>query len=79
MDRSISLLITNCLAAMILIGNFSLTHTFELYKWLQYYSLEDLKREFGNNGFCIEEYYSDVAGAPYTSNSNEIAIVARKV
>jgi len=55
------------------------TRTREVYNWLQYYSLESLRAEFEENSFRIEEYYSDVAGKPYHSDSTEIAIVARKV
>ena len=33
---------------------------------------------FEKNHFQIEEYYSDVAGKPYHSDSTEMAIVARK-
>ncbi len=52
--------------------------TREIYNWLQYYSLESIKAEFEENGFRIEEYYSDVAGTPYRKDSTEIAIVAKK-
>ena len=51
----------------------------DVYNWLQYYSRESLAGEFLENGFQIEEYYSDVAGAPFREDSDEIAIVARKV
>ncbi|RKX21836.1 MAG: class I SAM-dependent methyltransferase [Candidatus Zixiibacteriota bacterium] len=54
------------------------SRTFEVYNWLQYYSLKSLKNEFRENGFRINEHYSDVAGTPYKSNSQEIAIVASK-
>lgn len=48
-----------------------------LYNWLQYYNLERLKKEFLLNGLKIENVYSDVAGSPYTGNSEEIAVVAK--
>jgi len=46
--------------------------------WLQYFTLEDLKREFVEAGFSIEGVYSDVAGTPYDRNSNEFAVIAKK-
>ena len=48
------------------------------YNWLQCYSNDSLRNEFEENGFKIEELYSDVAGKPFTSESAEIAIVAKK-
>ncbi len=50
----------------------------EVYNWLQYFSLDTLKSEFAENGFRIEEIYSDISGTPYNSDSVEIAIVAKK-
>ena len=55
------------------------SRTWEVYNWLQYYSIESLENEFKENGFRVVEQYSDVAGAPYRSGSNEIAIVAKKI
>ena len=49
-----------------------------VYNWLQHFSEESIKSEFKENGFVVEEIYSDVAGAPFSTKSNEIAIVARK-
>jgi 2-polyprenyl-3-methyl-5-hydroxy-6-metoxy-1,4-benzoquinol methylase len=49
-----------------------------VYNWLQCYSQDSLRNEFEENGFNVEEFYSDVAGKPFTSESTEIAIVARK-
>lgn len=49
-----------------------------VYNWLQHYDCESLEQEFENCGFEIEEFYSDVAGAPFNSESMEIAVVARK-
>jgi len=51
----------------------------EVYNWLQYFSLESLKKEFEENGFCIKEYFSDVAGTKYKKTSSEIAVVAQKM
>ncbi len=48
------------------------------YNWLQYFSLESLKRVFEDNGFRLERYYADAAGAPYRKDSLEIAVVAQR-
>jgi SAM-dependent methyltransferase len=50
-----------------------------VYNWLQYFSPEMLRKEFDENGFKIEEFYSDVAGKTFNSNSTEYAVVARKI
>jgi 2-polyprenyl-3-methyl-5-hydroxy-6-metoxy-1,4-benzoquinol methylase len=49
-----------------------------VYNWLQCYSKDSLRNEFEENGFKVEELYSDVAGKSFTSGSTEIAIVAKK-
>ena len=49
-----------------------------VYNWLQCYSKESLRRVFEENGFQVEEFYSDVAGRAFTSESMEFAIVAKK-
>ncbi|MCP3873077.1 MAG: class I SAM-dependent methyltransferase [Desulfobacteraceae bacterium] len=49
-----------------------------VYNWLQCYSKDSLKNEFEENGFYVEGLYSDVAGKPFTSESTEFAIVAKK-
>ncbi|MBW2554513.1 MAG: class I SAM-dependent methyltransferase [Deltaproteobacteria bacterium] len=49
-----------------------------VYNWLQYYSKDSLRNEFEENGFKVEELYSDVAGKAFTSESTELAIVAKK-
>jgi SAM-dependent methyltransferase len=51
----------------------------EVYNWLQYFSKDSLRKEFKENGFKVEELYSDVAGKTFTPESPEIAIVAKKV
>lgn len=53
------------------------SRTWEVYNWLQYFSTESVSKEFENNGFRVEAYYSDVAGTPYSEDSPEIAIVAK--
>ena len=50
-----------------------------VYNWLQYFSRESLVKEFEDNGFKIEEIYSDVAGKAFSPESGEIAIVAKKM
>jgi len=49
-----------------------------VYNWLQYFSPEDLEKEFRDAGFSVEGLYSDVAGTPYDPTSNEFAIIAGK-
>lgn len=58
---------------------FEKSKTWEVFNWLQYYSLNSIKNEFKNNGFKIIEYFSDVAGAKYKKGSPEIAVVAAKI
>lgn len=50
-----------------------------IYNWLQYFSSESLIKEFENNGFMVEDIYSDIAGNTFDKDSPEIAIVARKI
>ena len=50
-----------------------------VYNWLQHFSTESVTKEFEENGFKVEELYSDVAGTPYNLESTEIAIVAKKI
>jgi len=50
-----------------------------VYNWLQYFNEYSLRKEFEENGFKVEEVYSDVAGKTFTPESPEIAIVAKKV
>jgi len=49
-----------------------------IFNWLQYFSQDSLQREFEDNGFCISERYSDVAGTPFNPESKEFAITAQK-
>lgn len=48
-----------------------------VYNWLQYYSDASLAKEFEANGFVIEHLFSNVSGEAYTSDSTEMAIVAK--
>jgi len=50
--------------------------TRQVYNWLQYFTPEDLEREFIEAGFSIKGLYSDVAGAPYDRTFGEFAVVA---
>jgi len=50
-----------------------------VYNWLQYFGPEALKREFEECGFTVEDFYSDVAGSPFSSESREFAVVAKKL
>ncbi len=50
-----------------------------VYNWLQYFTSEELEKEFIEAGFSIEGIYSDVAGTPYDKDSSEFAIIAKKV
>jgi len=49
-----------------------------VYNWLQYFAPEELAREFTAAGFFVEGVYSDVAGTPYSAESDEFAVIARR-
>jgi len=49
-----------------------------IYNWLQYFSLESIIQEVESSGFKVEAHYANVAGDPYSDNSTEVAIVARR-
>ncbi len=49
-----------------------------IYNWLQYFDRKSLAREFEQNGFKVEGFYSDVAVAYFSEDSPEFAVVARK-
>jgi len=49
-----------------------------VYNWLQYFSPETLEREFVECRFTVDRFYSDVAGSPFDSETEEFAIVAKK-
>jgi SAM-dependent methyltransferase len=53
--------------------------TFEVYNWLQYFSMKALKDELQKGGFTISEISSDIAGKKYDSDSLEFAVIARKM
>lgn len=54
------------------------TRTRVVYNWLQYFSRDSLEKELAENGFQVESFYSDVAGAQYSPDSADMAVVARK-
>jgi len=49
-----------------------------VYNWLQYFSKDSLQDEFEENGFKVEDFYSDVAGSSFDPETSEIAVVAKK-
>lgn len=49
-----------------------------VYNWLQYYSPESLRKELTENGFAVEHFFADVAGAPFDSAAEEMTVVAVK-
>jgi 2-polyprenyl-3-methyl-5-hydroxy-6-metoxy-1,4-benzoquinol methylase len=53
--------------------------TRQVYNWLQYFTPEDLEREFIKAGFSVKGLYSDVAGTPYDRKSSEFAVIANRV
>lgn len=55
------------------------TRTRTVYNWLQYFNPATIRQEFEENGFEIQEFYSDVAGKAFSSESEEFAVVARKL
>ncbi|MFC2032686.1 hypothetical protein ACFLUS_04950 [Chloroflexota bacterium] len=50
-----------------------------VFNWLQYFTPEELEREFVECEFKVEGFYSDVAGSPYTPESKEFAVVAQSI
>jgi cyclopropane fatty-acyl-phospholipid synthase-like methyltransferase len=52
--------------------------TKEIYNWFQCFSIPAIESELHACGLHITEAYSDVAGSPYRTGSNEIALVVRQ-
>jgi hypothetical protein len=50
-----------------------------IYNWLQYFSQDTLREEFEQNGFEADAIYADVAGAAFSPQSPDMAIVASKI
>ena len=49
-----------------------------IYNWLQYFSPESLQSEFEKAGFTQQEFYGNVAGAPFAESASEFAIVGKR-
>ncbi len=49
-----------------------------IYNWLQYFSPGSLQSEFEKAGFTRQEFYGNVAGAPFTESASEFAIVGKR-
>lgn len=45
--------------------------------WLQFFSVESIKKEFEENGLTVVEVYSDVSGSDHKEEDLEFAIVAK--
>lgn len=50
----------------------------EVYNWLQYFSLEALRKEVDAAGFTIADIHADVAGSSFDEAKSEFAVVLRK-
>lgn len=50
-----------------------------VYNWFQCYSQDSLVQLFEENGFGVEAFYSDIAGKAFSSESTEMAVVAKKL
>ena len=65
----------------VILDKFTIVEEFRkrvVYNWLQYFSKEALVNEFEENGFSIEAIFSDVAGKPFSTDSGEMALVAKE-
>lgn len=49
-----------------------------IYNWLQYFSPASLRSEFEKAGFTQQEFYGNVAGAPFAESASEFAIVGKR-
>lgn len=49
-----------------------------VYNWLQYFEVNELKREFDECGLVVDDTYANVAGSTYDPKGSEFAVVARK-
>jgi len=54
------------------------TRTRTIYNWLQYFSPGSLQSEFEKAGFTQQEFYGNVAGAPFAESASEFAIVGKR-
>jgi cyclopropane fatty-acyl-phospholipid synthase-like methyltransferase len=55
------------------------THTQTVYNWLQYFTPEAIENELAECGFALEMLFSDVAGSPYSPETAEFAVVAKRL
>lgn len=53
--------------------------SYEVYNWLQYFSVSSLQSILERAGFKILETFSNVAGESLSSQSPEIAVIAEKI
>jgi len=49
-----------------------------IYNWFQYFSPGSLQSEFEKAGFIQQEFYGNVAGAPFAESASEFAIVGKR-
>ncbi len=49
-----------------------------IYNWLQHFSPGSLQSEFEKAGFTQQEFYGNVAGAPFAESASEFAIVGKR-
>ena len=49
-----------------------------IYNWFQYFSPGSLRSEFEKAGFTQQEFYGNVAGAPFAESASEFAIVGKR-
>lgn len=49
-----------------------------VYNWLQYFSHENLRKEFVEAGFTVGAFYGGVSGVKYNAKSDEFAVVAKR-
>jgi SAM-dependent methyltransferase len=49
-----------------------------VYNWLQFFNQESLSEEVEKCGFKAKAFYSDIAGTPFSADSPDLAIVAKK-
>ena len=52
--------------------------SYTVFNWLQYFSVENLQKEFYQAQFSITELLANVAGEEYSENSNEFAVIGKK-
>jgi cyclopropane fatty-acyl-phospholipid synthase-like methyltransferase len=51
---------------------------FTIYNWMQYFNRDSIAKEFNSAGFQITDYFSNVAGVEFFSESDLFAVVAGK-